>query len=506
MDDYSLGYIKEYYEGIDKSIFTHFLSDETCNDLDFDDLFTVCDNTSSKIGQQYLYAKLRTADCNNSNFEYQEKLIDLIKSKNIHSNIKKNLSKLKSHEAYYICRLFKSIDIPYIRFEKYLKIFPLINILLISSVFFIPHFFLVLLPIFMFNMWLHYKNKSNILMYSEIFTQLIFLENVARNLSKKGLNINNENIEEALSSINNINKRSFLIRIQSKFQADLQIIIWFIFEFVKIILAIEPLIFNRILKDIEKNIENIKLVFDFVGRVDSTSSVLTLREQLSSCCIPNIVDDSLSLKAVEMVHPLVENCIPNNINIFNKSVLITGSNMAGKTTFIRAIGINAITAFSINTCFAKSFSIGRFNLYSTIRVSDSVLSEKSYYLEEVLRIKNIINNSQKDTHSLILLDELYKGTNTVERIACAKAVLSYLTNNNIVVATTHDLELCEFLVKDYDIYNFGEKVVDNLLSFDYLIKKGPPQSRNAIKILKQYGYPSEIIDDSYDIVSCISSR
>lgn len=132
-------------------------------------------------------------------------------------------------------------------------------------------------------------------------------------------------------------------------------------------------------------------------------------------------------------------CIPNNIDLFKRSVLITGSNMAGKTTFIRSLGLNTITAFSINTCFAKSFSIGHFNLDSTIRVGDSILAEKSYYLEEVLRIKNIINNSQNNTPSLILLDELYKGTNAVERIACAKAVLSYLSKNSIVVATTHDL-------------------------------------------------------------------
>ena len=126
--------------------------------------------------------------------------------------------------------------------------------------------------------------------------------------------------------------------------------------------------------------------------------------------------------------------------------------MSGKTSFIRAIGINMITGLTINTCFANSIQIPRFQIYSAIRISDDLMNDKSYYFEEVLTIKEMIKRSCNGRQNLFLLDEIFKGTNTVERISAGKAVLSTLArNSNIVLVSTHDIELTDMLDGEYDL-------------------------------------------------------
>jgi DNA mismatch repair ATPase MutS len=174
--------------------------------------------------------------------------------------------------------------------------------------------------------------------------------------------------------------------------------------------------------------------------------------------------------------------------------------MSGKTTFIRSIGINLITGLTINTCFAEAMSIPRIRIYSAIRISDNLMNDKSYYFEEVLTIKNMIQKSSDGKPNLFLLDEIFKGTNTIERISAGKAVLSKLSkNDNIVFISTHDIELTDMLAGEYELYHFSEIVNENNVDFDYKLKEGKLKSRNAIKILQINDYPDDIINEAIEI-------
>jgi DNA mismatch repair ATPase MutS len=129
-----------------------------------------------------------------------------------------------------------------------------------------------------------------------------------------------------------------------------------------------------------------------------------LKQGLKSFCLPGLFDNQKVIIAIEMYHPLIINCIPNSIHVDGKSILLTGSNMSGKTTFIRTIGINIITGLTINTCFAKQFSLYRLKIFSAIGISDDLMNDKSYYFEEVLTIKEMIEKSQLTESNLFLLD------------------------------------------------------------------------------------------------------
>jgi DNA mismatch repair ATPase MutS len=137
-------------------------------------------------------------------------------------------------------------------------------------------------------------------------------------------------------------------------------------------------------------------------------------------------------------------------------------------------------------------------VYSSIRITDDLLEDTSYYLKEVLTIKELIEASNDKNPCLFVLDEIFKGTNTIERISGGKAILSFLNKiNHIVLVSTHDIELTDLLVKDnYELFHFSELIENEKLIFDHKLKEGKLKTRNAIKILELYKYPAEIITDA----------
>jgi DNA mismatch repair ATPase MutS len=238
-------------------------------------------------------------------------------------------------------------------------------------------------------------------------------------------------------------------------------------------------------------------MFHFIGEIDSAISTASLKASEYELCKPKFVEDK-ELVVKDIYHPLIEQCVVNDLSLLSKSLLLTGSNMSGKTTFIRSVSINSILAQTINICFAREYTAPFFKLYSSIRITDDILENTSYYLEEVLTIKELIDISNSKNPCLFVLDEIFKGTNTIERISGGKAILSYLNKgNNVVLVSTHDIELTDILNKEnFELFHFSEQIENNELTFDHKLKEGKLKTRNAIKILELYNYPTEIIEDA----------
>jgi len=255
-----------------------------------------------------------------------------------------------------------------------------------------------------------------------------------------------------------------------------------------------------VLKHLDTKRKEIEEVFEFAGQVDSLISIASLRNGLVNFCIPTVYNEQKHIAATGIYHPLIVDCVANSIQVNQKSILLTGSNMSGKTSFIRTVGINVLTALTLNTCFAEQFSLPRMSIFSAIRISDDLMNDKSYYFEEVLTIKEMIGQSENGLPNLFLLDEIFKGTNTIERISAGKAVLSYLAKaDNIVFVSTHDIELADLLNKEYELYHFSEKVDHQTVDFDYKLKDGRLKNRNAIRILQINNYPETIINEAIEI-------
>ncbi len=500
-DSFDFEQIESYFRKKDKSNAFQTLSDKTCNDLDFDELFMFVDRTNSKVGQQYLYNKLRTIPANSIGNELDEKLInEFTDNPNFRLTIQNHLAKLDKREAYYISSLFQE---EHIQRPKWYFIIPLLSFTSLFSLimsFFNPKLILVLLGVFVVNLAIHYWNKKNLYQYLGSIPQLLKLNNIARELFRQQpLKEINLQLATSISVIDKVRNRMSFFNLETKLQSDIQTFFWMIFELYKILFLLEPLLLFDALKKLDTKRKEIEDVFVFVGQIDSLISIASLRKGSDGYCLPKILDEQQKLVAKEIYHPLIYNCIKNSINLNKKSILLTGSNMSGKTSFIRTIGINVIIGLTLNTCFAEEFSMPRLRIYSAIRISDDLLNDKSYYFEEVLTIKDMIDNCATKEPNIFLLDEIFKGTNTVERISAGKAVLSALAKNNLVFVSTHDIELADLLKNEYELYHFSENVNNKTVDFDYKLKDGKLKNRNAIRILQINDYPEDIISEAIEI-------
>jgi hypothetical protein len=499
-DDFRFDLIEKYFVNKDNSDSFQVLSDKTCNDLDFEELFMFIDRTTSRVGQQCLYNKLRAIPNTLYDIDNKEKLIKkLTDDIDYRINTQLQLDKLNKDDVFHISSLFQE------EYQKPPKWFFIIRLLSFTSLLsliilpFNPQMFFVFLGVFIVNTGIHYWNKRHLYKYLGSIPQLLRLNNIAYSLHKDQ---NFKKIDPVLPNsiriINQVRNRMSFFRLEASLQSDMEAIFWGILELFKIAFLLEPLLLFGVLKRLDSKRKEIENVFSFVGEIDIILSIASLRNGLHKYCLPEMSDSKFSAKSI--YHPLIPDCITNTIDISNKSILLTGSNMSGKTSFIRTIGLNMITGLTINTCFAESMSMPKLRIYSAIRISDDLMNDKSYYFEEVLTIKEMIDKSCNGKPNLFLLDEIFKGTNTIERISAGKAVLSTLSKNeNIVFVSTHDIELTDMLSDEYELYHFSEIVKENKVGFDYKLKEGKLKNRNAIRILQINDYPKDLIDEAIEI-------
>jgi len=501
-DLFDFEYIESYFRKKDNSTDFQTLSDKTCNDLDFQELFMFIDRTNSKVGQQYLYNRLRNIPTDSTEYIRREKLVDeFTNNPDFRLSVQSQLSKLNDREVYYIASLFQDEILPTPKWYFIVPLLSFASVLSFIMAFFNPVFFFVILGLSIINIVIHFWNKKNLYNYFSSIPQLSKLNGIAQELYKNDiLKEINPNLMKSASVINKVSNRMSFFNLQVEIQSDQRILFWAMLELVKIVFLIEPLFLFGTLKRIDTKRTEIENVFLFVGEIDAIVSIASLRKGLKNFCTPKIIDGQKILFAQEVYHPLIENCVTNNLKVNDKSILLTGSNMSGKTSFIRTIAINVITGLTLNTCFAEHFSMPRMRVYSAIRISDDLMNDRSYYFEEVMTIKEMIDKSRDSNLNLFLLDEIFKGTNTVERISAGKAVLSSLNNdNNIVFVSTHDIELADLLKDEYELYHFSEIVDHKTVDFDYKLKEGKLKNRNAIRILQINDYPESIIKEAIEI-------
>ena len=205
-------------------------------------------------------------------------------------------------------------------------------------------------------------------------------------------------------------------------------------------------------------------------------------------------------KVEEIRHPLipVSFCESNHFILQQdkKLVLITGSNMAGKSTFLRTLGLNILLHNIGAPVFAKTFRVPFCQLLCAIRVQDSLEDGQSYFAAEVKRLSQIINHLKLkfDLFPLVLIDEIFKGTNNKERYIGSQSLIRYLSRKNeLTFVTTHDIGLVELEKEESTIvnYHFSDTILNGQLFFDYKLKIGPCQSTNALFIMKIEGLPIE---------------
>jgi DNA mismatch repair ATPase MutS len=488
----------------------HVLSHQTMADIDFDQLFAKIDRTTSKIGQQFLYNKL--AKPTNS-IEELKKLKDQANffsaDQAIRERIQAELVKLNSNDSYAVVLLLNNKLVEKPSWFKWLSIDLLILAALLILSIKVSIFLILALLLITFNAtYLNYWNKKHLLIFTKSLSQLNILIEVSRKLVREKIPFEAEKIKNAIPIFKKFQSKIGILYqdFSQSNQNDLSQIALYVFEIIKAIFLIEIFTFFKLIKLIENYQEDILNLYQYVGSIDTAISVASLQES-EQICEPQFIQPYKGVQFKGIKHPLIENCIDNEVKLDQKSMLITGSNMSGKSTFLRTIAINSVLAQTIYSCFAEEYKAPFFRLHTSIRIDDNLFQGKSYFLEEVDVMSSLIDAVESPDQNLFILDEVFKGTNTIERIAAAKSILSHLNRKqNLTFVATHDIELSNMLEEEYELYHFTETITDNELIFDHKLKEGPLKTKNAIKILEMSKYPKEIIEEALQISKDLSSK
>lgn len=493
IENYFLNTITESSEKL------QLISDKIADDLYINDLFKLIDRTISRVGQQFLYARLRTIDKEQTDLIFLDKFADLITDdEKLRLDTQATLQILEKNDSYYFQDLIyaKKIEAP--TFMPIVYILSVLNVLSLIAAIFHPGFLLVFFGIFIINSGIHYWNKNKVSVHTSSLGEFLKAFDTAKKLDADGkINAQFPEVTNLIKELTPLKRKMLGVKLDNMAEADTVMIGYMLFELLKIAFNVEIILFYSIIDSLRSQKDLLKRLFKFIGTVDTAISIASLRHSWDGEYCKPVFNQENCIHISGVKHPLVVNCVPNDLDLQYKNLLLTGSNMSGKTTFIRSVGVNLILGQTLFTCMAKEFSMPYSKIFSSITISDSLLEEKSYYFEEMRIIKNFIEESVSEEPCFFILDEIFKGTNTIERVSAGKAILSYLAKgNNQVFVSTHDTELNELLKTQYEHYHFSETIAEAELIFDHTIKKGPLKTRNAIRILEINNYPAAVIADA----------
>jgi hypothetical protein len=249
--------------------------------------------------------------------------------------------------------------------------------------------------------------------------------------------------------------------------------------------------------------ELLPLWLDIWYELEALNSMANFAYLNPGCSFPTIVaaaqtDRPRFLEAEAMGHPLIaaEERVLNDITMpmCGSIRIITGSNMAGKSTFLRTIGTNLALAYAGGPAIARSLSTPQFRLFTAIRVTDSVTDGFSYFYAEVRRLSTLLLKlkEEEELPLFFLIDEIFRGTNNRERLIGSRAYVRELANSNgSGIIATHDLELVslESQITGVSNYHFRDNVQDGRMIFDYKLHHGPCPTTNALRIMRLAGLP-----------------
>lgn len=243
--------------------------------------------------------------------------------------------------------------------------------------------------------------------------------------------------------------------------------------------------------------KNLKAMIEIIGEFEALISLSNINRDNPNWCVPTFEEKELIIKAENLGHPLLgEASVSNTITLdHNHSIaLITGSNMAGKSTMLRTLGINLVLAYVGAKVRANKFACSKLSILTCMRTSDNLEESISSFYAEILRIKTLIDFTNKGEKIFFLLDEIFKGTNSIDRHTGAKILINQLSKKSTLgMVSTHDLELGDLYKDNPKVknYHFREYYKDNKIFFDYKLRQGVSDTRNAIYLMKMAGIEIE---------------
>ena len=243
-----------------------------------------------------------------------------------------------------------------------------------------------------------------------------------------------------------------------------------------------------------------------LGSLEAISSLAVYAAEHPTHVWPEVIDGEPFFDVDELGHPLLATgrCVPNSLRLDapGRSILVTGSNMSGKSTWLRSMGICAVMAMAGSVVCAKQARLARVRVYTSMRIRDSLEQGVSHFYAELLRLKGVQDAVHADHRVLFLLDEILHGTNSRERTAGARSVVLDLTRRGAIGAvSSHDLGLVGLEAESgggIENKHFSDQIEGGTMTFDYKLREGVVRSTNALRLMRLVGLAVDDAEPSSD--------
>lgn len=480
-----------------------YLDDITWNDLDMDRIFGLMNHTQSSSGAEYLYAMLRKPKLDGQEMKGLEEHISYFQTQEEERvRLQMKLHELGKSGKYSIFDYLEYLDtLGECSNRKHLLM--LAALLISFGILFVETSLgvILLIAVSSMNMISYMKEKNTITPYITSFSYIMRLLYCGSGILEEPLQVMvpyKEKLRNAVKKLALIRKKyHYLVKMNANSENPLEIVI----VYFNMMTHIDVMQFNRMVRLVKEHKKEIYELAEAIGYLDAVISVGAFRASLLHYCVPELTEGKeVALQIENGFHPVLSNPVVNSFTQ-ERGMLVTGSNASGKSTFLKMVAINAILAQTIHTCAATSYQGGFYKIYSSMALRDDLGAGDSYYIVEIKALKRIMDAADCDSRNPLLcfVDEVLRGTNTVERIAASTQIMEKLSEKGIYCfAATHDIELTHLLEDKYDNYHFEEEVKDGDVLFSYHLLSGRAQTRNAIKLLKVIGFSDEITECAED--------
>ena len=524
--------ISHYFRRKEKEGFV--IDDITWNDLDMDRLYKMVNQTVSSPGEDVLYDMMRRPVFSREELEEREKLVEFFFYH----------EKEREEMQLYLSKVGKtrlgSLSDTVLALNSSPKVKTGIHAFMLALIVLDLAVLLPLNPLvgfFMFlvlmvtNITIYYAGNDRSLIegYLDCFTHLLRMLSVAeemKNVKWPEVRKQMEAIAEAKAAFAGLSRKAFFLTSKNTDGGDPSQIVM---EYIRLLTHVDILVYNSLLKEVQGKKEAIMKLIDNIGELDACISIASFREMLSLWCRPEFVDghqkkessrlqekahdtwkatgilenradehtwtaSRIQMQVEDLYHPLLTEAVANSFQV-SGGTLVTGSNASGKSTFLKNVAMNSILAQTLGTCTCSSYRAPFLKVMTSMALRDDMESGESYFIVEIKSLKRILDESKKPEPLLCIIDEVLRGTNTIERIAASSRILAALHQNWVLsFAATHDIELSYILDSLYDNYHFEEEVKEKEVVFSYILKKGRATSRNAIRLLDMLEYDPGIVE------------
>ncbi len=445
------------------------IDDLTWYDLDMFEVFEGINSTYSSVGSEALYQRLRSFDFGED--QQLEKLIAFYQENpQLREKIQYQFARLGKKDHNFAKQYLadgKSKKIGRVGLFIFLGLLPLVGVglLLLGQVLGIY----LAIGGLVFNTVYYLVKKQTLETELNSMSYLVSTISAANQLAKL-LTPLQEELKQQTKPLRDIPKLGFSFRMKSGSEAEL------IFEYVNIMFMLPFISYHFVLTKLEKH---------------STEAIK--RTYMPITCRPEFTEGGVTAK--DIYHPLLKEAVVNPVN-WQKNTLVTGSNASGKSTYVKSIAISCILAQTIQTAIAEQFTLQSGHVLTSMAIEDDLFEGDSYFVSEIKSIKRLLDQVASKERCYCFVDEILKGTNTIERIASSASVVRWLAEYpSLAFVATHDIELTEILKNYCENVHFEEQVTEGKgISFDFKLKEGPSRTRNAIALLKVLDYPETLVE------------